>query len=213
MGGGGLGMMMMGQQTHPMGGMNMQQQQQQMMFPGQGLGQNQMPGNNPRPPNNMMMNTMGGGGGGGGGGMLMMPPPESHQPGYGSHQFQRAGDSDQVTSSDPKTILKPEMGGGLAVSLVYRFGVQPVAYMGAHCVLLVVQNTKDHPIRRVKISFPADIRRTQIEDIAILNAGQSVTMPLEAVLGEKRIKHSNQQTYCSHLTTFSSHSTHILTSF
>ena len=77
------------------------------------------------------------------------------------------------------------MGGGLAVSLVYRFGVQPVAYMGAHCVLLLVQNTKDHPIRRVKISFSADIRRTQIEDIAILNAGQSVTLPLEAVLGER----------------------------
>jgi len=54
--------------------------------------------------------------------------------------------------------------------------------MGAHCVFLVIQNTRDHPIRRVKISFPADIRKTQIEDIAQLNAGQQVTMPLEAVL-------------------------------
>ena len=49
--------------------------------------------------------------------------------------------------SEPKVILKPEMGGGLAISLVFRYGVQAVAYMGAHCTLLVVQNMKDHAIR------------------------------------------------------------------
>lgn len=52
--------------------------------------------------------------------------------------------------SDPKVILKADMGGGLAVSLVFRYGAQAVAYMGAHCAYLVVQNVRDHPIRLVK---------------------------------------------------------------
>jgi hypothetical protein len=49
--------------------------------------------------------------------------------------------------SDPKVLLKPEIGGGLAVSLVFRYGVQAVAYAGAHCAYISVQNTKDHMIR------------------------------------------------------------------
>ena len=49
--------------------------------------------------------------------------------------------------SEPKVILRAEMGGGLNVSLVFRYGAQAIAYMGAHCVFLIVQNTKDYPIR------------------------------------------------------------------
>ena len=49
--------------------------------------------------------------------------------------------------SEPKVILRAEMGGGLNVSLVFRYGVQAVSYMGAHCVYLIVQNSKDHAIR------------------------------------------------------------------
>ena len=49
--------------------------------------------------------------------------------------------------SEPKVILRAEMSGGLNVSLVFRYGAQAVAYMGAHCVYLIVQNTKDYPIR------------------------------------------------------------------
>lgn len=36
--------------------------------------------------------------------------------------------------------------------------------------------------RRVKISFPSDVRRTQTEDIAVLAPGQQVAMPFELVV-------------------------------
>ena len=36
--------------------------------------------------------------------------------------------------------------------------------------------------RRIKVSFPSDVRRTQIEDIAALAPGQQVAIPLEIVL-------------------------------
>jgi hypothetical protein len=39
-----------------------------------------------------------------------------------------------------------------------------------------------HFNRRIKVSFPADVRRTQIEDIAQLAPGQEVRLPLEIVL-------------------------------
>ena len=38
------------------------------------------------------------------------------------------------------------------------------------------------PFRRVKIGFPSDVRRTQVEDIAVLAAGQQIAMPIEMVL-------------------------------
>ena len=49
--------------------------------------------------------------------------------------------------SAPKVILKAEMGGGLAISIVFRYSVQAVAYMGAHSAFLIVHNIKDHAIR------------------------------------------------------------------
>ena len=36
--------------------------------------------------------------------------------------------------------------------------------------------------RRIKISFPSDVRRTQLEDIPMLSAGQQISMPFEIVL-------------------------------
>jgi hypothetical protein len=39
-----------------------------------------------------------------------------------------------------------------------------------------------HLCRRIKVSFPSDVRRTQVEDIAVLTPGQQVALPLEIVL-------------------------------
>lgn len=39
-----------------------------------------------------------------------------------------------------------------------------------------------HLFRRIKVSFPSDVRRTQVEDIAVLAPGQQVALPLEIVL-------------------------------
>jgi hypothetical protein len=63
------------------------------------------------------------------------------------NQSQGQAPSIEENLSEPKIILKPELGGGLAVSLVFRYGVQGVAYMGAHCTYLIIKNTKEFPIR------------------------------------------------------------------
>jgi len=87
------------------------------------------------------------------------------------------------TISQSKVILKPDVGGGLGVSLAFRFGgVIASTYVGASCAILSMKNFKDHPIRRIKISFPADIKRTQIEDIPLLQPGQEVHIPMEILL-------------------------------
>eukprot|EP01035_Chromulina_nebulosa_P018023 gene18023-23664_t len=87
------------------------------------------------------------------------------------------------TISQSKVILKPDVGGGLGVSLAFRFGGAIAStYVGAACAILSMKNFKDHPIRRIKISFPADIKRTQIEDIPLLQPGQEVHIPMEILL-------------------------------
>jgi hypothetical protein len=83
--------------------------------------------------------------------------------------------------SDIKPILKPEMGGGLAVGIIFRYSTQAAAYAGASSTYLCVKNTKDHVLRRIKISFPSDIRRTPLDDIAMLSAGQEMRIPMEIV--------------------------------
>jgi hypothetical protein len=55
--------------------------------------------------------------------------------------------SDEILS-ESKDILSPDLSGGLAVSMVYRYSSEPVAYSGAHCVYFVVKNAStDRNIR------------------------------------------------------------------
>ena len=49
--------------------------------------------------------------------------------------------------SSARSILKPELGGGLGVHMMLRFNAQPVAFAGASSVLLVLKNHSDHTIR------------------------------------------------------------------
>ena len=49
--------------------------------------------------------------------------------------------------SEVKTILKAELGGGLSVTLRYRYAAVAVSFAGAHCAYLTVQNHSDHSIR------------------------------------------------------------------
>ena len=37
-------------------------------------------------------------------------------------------------------------------------------------------------IRRIKVSFPAEIRRTPLDDLAVLATGEEVRVPVELVL-------------------------------
>lgn len=46
-----------------------------------------------------------------------------------------------------RTLLKPEMGGGLAASIVFRNGVQASAFSGANPAYIILKNTRDQPIR------------------------------------------------------------------
>jgi hypothetical protein len=120
---------------------NMQGQQQNMQM---NMGMN----NNMNNMNNNMMR----GQQQGNNQQFQMPSPQMQ---FGSPQMQGRGQNQsqgqqpviEENLSEPKIILKPELGGGLAVSLVFRYGVQGVAYMGAHCAYLIIKNTKDFPIR------------------------------------------------------------------
>jgi hypothetical protein len=106
---------------------------------------------------------------------------------------------DELTES--KQILRPELGGGLSVSIVFRYGVTAVAFAGANCTYIILKNKSDHPIRRIKIGFPADLRKTPIEDVAMLAPGQELKIPAELVLTSQASKQmkidirSDQGTY------------------
>ena len=85
--------------------------------------------------------------------------------------------------SHPKTILKPDMGGGLSVSLVVRYSAQPTVYSGSACVYINIKNTRsDFALRRVKLGFPMDLRRTPVDELPLLAPGQEVVVPCEMAL-------------------------------
>jgi hypothetical protein len=86
------------------------------------------------------------------------------------------------TLSEEKVVLRPELGGGLAVTIAYRRSVSATAIAGAQCVFLVLRNTKETPLRRVRVNFPSDVRRTNTPEIPLLSGGQEFRMPVEVVL-------------------------------
>eukprot|EP00602_Paraphysomonas_sp_CaronLab_P012338 CAMPEP_0185043098 /NCGR_PEP_ID=MMETSP1103-20130426/42718_1 /TAXON_ID=36769 /ORGANISM="Paraphysomonas bandaiensis, Strain Caron Lab Isolate" /LENGTH=1035 /DNA_ID=CAMNT_0027583241 /DNA_START=446 /DNA_END=3553 /DNA_ORIENTATION=- len=85
--------------------------------------------------------------------------------------------------SVPKVILRPEVASGLQVSMVYRHGVRATVLPGGTCLFLEVKNcSKDYALRRVKVNFPGDIRRTPLEDIPHLAPDGLVKLPAEMIL-------------------------------
>jgi AP-3 complex subunit beta len=108
--------------------------------------------------------------------------------------------------SEPKVILKPEIGGGLAVSIAYRFNSSSVAFAGGSCVCLILRNNKDINLRRIKLTFPTDLKRTNMEDVALLTPGQELKVPLEMQLAPYVGKHikidvrSDQGSYVGNFT-------------
>jgi AP-3 complex subunit beta len=90
--------------------------------------------------------------------------------------------------SEEKSILRPELGGGLSVTAIYRRNATATAFPGAQCILLVFRNTKDFPIRRIRVNFPTDIRRTNIPEIPVLNPAQEFKIPVEVVLAGIAVK-------------------------
>lgn len=59
--------------------------------------------------------------------------------------------------SEPKVLLRPDLGGGLALSLVQRFGVVASTYNGATSTYVAMKNCGEQPLRYAcfphKISF------------------------------------------------------------
>lgn len=85
--------------------------------------------------------------------------------------------------SHPVTLLQPELCGGLHVILFYRNGAKPVIYANAACVMIIVKNNGELPIRRFKLTIPSEIKKApQLEDIPMLNKGQEYTYTIEMVL-------------------------------
>ena len=99
---------------------------------------------------------------------MMMPQPGGYIPAYNAMAIQNpvvnhpatganqnphhpshpvTGVANEEKLSSARSILKPELGGGLGLHMVFRFNVQPVAFAGASSVLLVLKNHSDHTIR------------------------------------------------------------------
>lgn len=85
-------------------------------------------------------------------------------------------------ASDPKVILKPDVGGGLEVSFITLFGVPASAFIGATVGYITIKNYKDHVIRRIKISLPSEVRHTSIVDTTQLQANEEIKIPTEISL-------------------------------
>jgi hypothetical protein len=48
--------------------------------------------------------------------------------------------------------------------------------------MLVLKNGRDLPIKKIRISFPIDVKRTSIDDIAILNPNEERHIPIDMVV-------------------------------
>ena len=102
------------------------------------------------------MGMMGGGMGMGGGMMGMMGQPMAPSggmgvmaggPGMRPAAVQAAPLVVEEQLSEPKLLLRPDLGGGLSVSIVFRFGVLASTYNGATCTYLNLRNCGDQPLR------------------------------------------------------------------
>ena len=74
-------------------------------------------------------------------GILGSPPPLPSA----SSQLQQV-QIDEVLS-EPRVLLRPEVGGGLSVTLAFRFGVRPMVLPGANCLFILVKNCGEQIIR------------------------------------------------------------------
>jgi hypothetical protein len=84
--------------------------------------------------------------------------------------------------SKERVLLRPELSSGLRVSILLRYGVVPLSLNDSNSAYVVLKNEKDFIFRRIKISFPAEIRKSSIPDIPILEPGQELWVPLEIAL-------------------------------
>ncbi len=139
--------------------------------------------------------------------MTAMQTPSTAMVNNAGHQLSAlSADFTNEVMSEPKVILKPEIGGGLGVSVAFRFNSTSVAFSGGSCVCLILRNNKDINLRRIKITFPTDLKRTNIEDVALLTPGQELKIPLELQLAPfvgKQIKidvRSDQGSYVGSFT-------------
>ena len=85
--------------------------------------------------------------------------------------------------SHPIPIHLPDLCSGLSVTMFFRNGAKPAIYANACCVVVVVRNTSEQPIRRIKLTIPSELKKTpQLEDISSLSKGQEHSFILEIVL-------------------------------
>ena len=108
--------------------------------------------------------------------------PNTNPPPYNTTPSPLFTPPEEEVLSEPKIILKPDLTGGLTISLIYRLYTQSTAYIGAHCIYLIIHNQSDRPFRRVKVGFPADLRATRVEEVVVLLPLQQVVVPVELVL-------------------------------
>jgi vesicle coat complex subunit len=100
--------------------------------------------------------------------------------------------SEEIVSF-PKLLLRPEIAAGLKITLLFRHGCRSSTLPGSSCLFLEISNTSsDYPVRRIRVNFPGDIRRTPVEEVGILRPGESVRLPMEMILrssSQGRVSH------------------------
>lgn len=116
--------------------------------------------------------------------------PQQIQPQQQQQQINNLSPSSINTQKDseeflsfPKLILRPEIAGSLKVSIIFRHGIRPTTILGSNALFIEITNcSKEYVIRRVRINFPSDLRRTPLEDIPLVSPGETIRLPVEMIL-------------------------------
>jgi hypothetical protein len=98
--------------------------------------------------------------------------------------------SESEVLAPQKIIIRPELSRGISLGLAIRLGSSPRPSLAVDAIsaMLVFKNCRDTPIRKIRVVFPSDLKRTSIEDIAVLNPNEERQVPIEMVVSADKSK-------------------------
>uniref|UniRef100_A0A7S2SUN3 AP-3 complex subunit beta n=1 Tax=Rhizochromulina marina TaxID=1034831 RepID=A0A7S2SUN3_9STRA len=117
-------------------------------------------------------------------------PEEAARPGVPAPLAQSTGALAQVPQfSQPRTLLRRELGGGLLVTYEFARGL-PVGGPTATGVRFSLENKGEDILRRIRLSCAKDTKMSSFQDVAVLEPRQSVSgsVVLEPPLGAQEVK-------------------------
>merc|ERR1711871_759888 len=85
--------------------------------------------------------------------------------------------SDEKLYSKSIEIISKNIGGGLEISLRFQHCVIPQYIQGASSIVITCTNhSNDMNFRRIRLGFPVNLKRTPLQDIALLQMNSSVDL-------------------------------------